>query len=204
MLPQQGVVLLCIWSGKKEGMDMASTGGNKKQVVFLGILFLVVCLFVVGYLVKDKRGIHKIITSGDRAPEFRLQSSDGRSVSLSDFRGKVVMVHFWATWCPPCVEEMPTLDGLYRSRAGKDLEVLAVSVDEGGVGSVAPFMQKNRLTIPVLFDPRREVAGQYGTFKFPETYIVDRQGVVRYKVIGSRDWADPANIKILQDIIEAR
>jgi len=176
--------------------------GSRKQVAFLVIIALIAGLFVIGYLVKD-RNVHKIIAVNDKAPEFRLLAMNGRTASLSEFRGKVVMVHFWATWCPPCVDEIPTLDRLYRSFAGKDFEMLAVSVDEGGLASVGPFMQKNRLTVPVLFDPDRRIAALYGTYKFPETYIVDRNGVVRHKVIGPQNWNDPANIAVLNAIMNS-
>jgi peroxiredoxin len=183
---------------------MPVTSGSIKKIVFLAVLVVLIAVFIGGYLVMDRTTGNKIITTGDRAPEFRLQKMDNGYLNLSDLRGKVVMVHFWATWCPPCVEEIPTLDRLYHSVIGKDFEMLAVSVDEGGAGAVAPFIQKNRLNVPVLFDPGREVAGQYGTYKFPETYIIDRQGIVRYKAIGPRDWTDPSNIQILRNIIEAR
>jgi cytochrome c biogenesis protein CcmG/thiol:disulfide interchange protein DsbE len=93
---------------------------------------------------------------------------------------------------------------LYRAFMEKDLKILAVSVDEGGAGSVVPFMQKNRLNVPVFYDPDKSIAGLYGTFKFPETYIIDRKGMVRYKVIGSRDWSDPEAARILQDLLAAR
>jgi len=179
-------------------------GKNMKQVVFLGVLVVCAALFLIGYAAKDRKTVKKIIISGDNAPDFRLPASDGHVVDLSAFRGKVVMVHFWATWCPPCVDEIPELDKLYRAFAGKDFELLAVSVDEGGVQQVAPFMQKNQLVVPVLFDPERAIAGMYGTYKFPETYIVDRQGVVRYKAIGPKNWVAPEYRKVLQDIIAAR
>ena len=174
---------------------------NKKQVVFLAVLVLFAVLFIIGYLVKDKSPGKKIISNSDQAPDFHLQTQEGRVVSLSDFRGKVVMVHFWATWCPPCVEEIPTLDNLYRALSGRDFELLAICVDEGGAAAVAPFIRKNKLNLPVFFDPERSIAGLYGTYKFPETYIVDRQGVVRLKVIGPRDWSDPANVHILKRIM---
>jgi peroxiredoxin len=183
---------------------MALMSGSIKKIAFLGVLIVLIALFIGGYLVMDRTTGNKIIASGDRAPAFRLQKMDGGVVSLSDLRGKVVMVHFWATWCPPCVDEIPTLDRLHHSLIGKDFEMLTVSVDEGGAGAVAPFIQKNRLNVPVLFDPGHDVAGLYGTYKFPETYIVDRQGVVRYKAIGPRDWTDPSNIQLLRNIIEAR
>lgn len=178
--------------------------GNTKQVVFLVVLVLIVILFVAGYILTAKGpASNKIIESGDRAPEFSLPAQDGRLVSLSEFRGKVVMVHFWATWCPPCVEELPTLDKLYRGLAAKNFIMLAVNVDEGGVEAVAPFMQRNRLNVPILFDPGGAIARFYGTYKLPETYIVDQRGVVRYKAIGPKDWTDPRNVKILQDLLGA-
>ncbi len=185
-------------------MEAEKKSGGKKHVVFLVIIVLIAGLFMAGYLIKGKPAGKKIITSGDRAPEFQVQASDGTLVNLSDFRGKVVLVHFWATWCPPCVEEMPTLDKLYRTFANTDLKILAVSVDESGAQSVVPFMQKNNLSVPVFYNPDRSIANLYGTFKFPETYIVNRQGVVQYKVIGSRDWSDAETTKVLQELVAAR
>jgi cytochrome c biogenesis protein CcmG/thiol:disulfide interchange protein DsbE len=180
---------------------MPKKSNNKKQMVLLIVLVLFAALFLIGYVAKDRQAGRKIVANGDQAPEFRLQAMDGSSVNLSDFRGKVVMVHFWATWCPPCVEELPTLDKLYRTVVDKDFQLLAVSVDEGGAPAVAAFLKKNGLNLPVLLDPDRTIAGLYGTYKFPETYIVDRQGVVRYKVIGPRDWSDPANVKLVRDAL---
>lgn len=180
---------------------MRKESGNKKQMVFLGVFALFLALFIIGYVAKDRQFGRKIITSGDRAPEFRLQATDGRSVSLSNFRGKVVMVHFWATWCPPCVEELPTIDKLNRTIADKDFQLLAVSVDDE-TSEVAAFLKKHGLNLPVLLDPGRKTAGLYGTYKFPETYIVDRRGVVRMKVIGPRDWSNPANVKLVQDMLQ--
>jgi peroxiredoxin len=177
-----------------------SSKSGKKQIFFLFLLVLLVVLGVAGYVAKSRTG-HKVIVNGDHAPEFRLQAPDGRFFSLSDFRGKVVMVHFWATWCPPCVEELPILAMLYPQLSGNDFEMLAVSVDEGGVEAVTTFMRKNSFKVPVLLDPDRSIAGLYGTYKFPETYIIDRQGVVRYKVIGPRNWMDPETVQILKSIM---
>ena len=186
-------------------MSSTETKSNStKQVVFLAVLVLCAVLFVAGYVVLSRPSTKKIITSGDRAPDFQLPDLNGQAVTLSALRGKVVMVHFWATWCPPCVEEIPTLAKLYRQFTGKDFIMLAVSVDEGGAGAVTAFMQRNRLDLPVLLDPDRATAASYGTFKFPETYIVDREGTVRYKMIGARDWTDPAAVQIVQNIIQGK
>ncbi len=181
--------------------DTAPKNSSKKQILFLGILVLLIVLFVVGYVAKHRPIGKKIITTGDRAPDFRIPAPDGRFFSLSDFKGKIVMVHFWATWCPPCVDELPLLAKLYPQLAGKDFEMLAVSVDEGGANAVTAFMGQHSLHIPVLLDPDRSVAGLYGTYKFPETYIIDRQGIVQYKVIGPHDWMDPGTVQMLRNMI---
>ena len=179
------------------------TSGAKKKVAVV-ILIAAIGLFLLFLFAKEGSRGTKIIHEGDLAPEFRLQALDGSTVNLADFRGKVVMVHFWATWCPPCVEEMPMLEQLYRSLGSTDFKILAVSVDEGGAGAVAEFMQRNGLSLPALLDPGKSVAGLYGTFKFPETYILDRRGVVKYKAIGPRNWTAPANMTAIRELIEAR
>ncbi len=184
------------------GQQTGITPAAKKTIILLFLIAAVVLLVLV--LVSKKGSGPKIIQKGDLAPDFRLSGLDGRQVSLSALRGKVVMVHFWATWCPPCVDEIPTIDKLYRDSLGTDLEILAVSVDEGGADAVGSFMQRNKLGLPVLLNPDRSVAGSYGTFKFPETYIVDRSGVVRIKVIGPHDWNDPTARKAIQDMLAAR
>ncbi len=165
-----------------------SKSSNMKQIVFLFILVVAVVLLVVAFIAKDNKSAGKIITTGDKAPEFKLRDMDGQFVNLSDFRGKVVMVHFWATWCPPCVEEIPTLAYLNQELAGTDFALLAISVDESGASAVGSFLRQKGLSVPVLLDPDRATAAHYGTFKFPETYILDRAGIVRYKIIGPEDW----------------
>lgn len=149
------------------------------------------------------RGI-TILREGDAAPDFTLTSTAGRTVRLSDLRGKVVLVHFWATWCPPCVEEYPLVEQLAAVFAGADFEILAVSVDDQGADAVAPFLKRNRLTMPVLLNPDRSVANRYGTYKFPESYLIDRAGRVRHKVIGARDWTVPVNRRLIQDLLAER
>jgi peroxiredoxin len=179
-------------------------GSAVKRGTVLAILLVAIGLVAVFLILQEGSKESRILHEGDKAEEFRLPTTDGRMISLSDYRGTVVMVHFWATWCPPCVEEIPTLDRLARMFSSKDLELLAVSVDEGGAAAVNAFMRRNSLSLPVLLDPRRTVARRYGTFKYPETYIVDGRGIVRYKAIGARDWTAPENINILRDIIDKK
>jgi peroxiredoxin len=143
---------------------------------------------------------HKIIGVGDRAPEARFQSVDGRMASLADYRGKVVLVHFWATWCPPCVEELPTLELFSQQVHGTDIEVLAVSVDESA-DALKTFLEKTKVHFPVLRDPGGKTAASYGTVKFPETYVIGRDGVVRYKVVGPMDWSMRSNVEIIRALL---
>jgi peroxiredoxin len=165
------------------------------------ILVLAVALSMGTFMFSCTRNAeHKIIGVGDRAPEVRLQSVDGKTMSLADYRGKVVLVHFWATWCPPCVEEVPTLERFYQQVFGTDIEVLAISVDESDEVLKA-FLDKNKVHFPVLRDPGRSAAGSYGTLKFPETYVVGRDGMVRYKVIGPMDWSMRTNMEIVRSLL---
>jgi peroxiredoxin len=175
-----------------------------KKATLIGIIAVLAAIGVLFFYGQNSGNRVKIIREGDQAPEFRLSALDGKSVSLSSHRGKVVMVHFWATWCPPCVEELPTLERLYRAYYGKDLEILAVSVDEGGAGAVGQFMERNRFALPVLLNPDQSVARQYGSFKFPETYLISRDGIVRKKVIGAADWMSPAAQEIIQAMVGKR
>jgi len=180
---------------------------NKQAVGSINKQLLVRILLVLGVLgmgtilsACTRNAEHKIIGVGDRAPEVRLQSVDGKTVSLADYRGKVVLVHFWATWCPPCVEEIPTIERFYQQVMGTDIEVLAVSVDESA-DALKAFLEKSKVHFPVLRDPGRMAAGSYGTLMFPETYIVGRDGMVRYKVIGPMDWSMRANVEIVRALL---
>ena len=132
---------------------------------------------------------------GKVAPDFTVQDSD-RSVSLSQYRGKIVVLNFWATWCPPCVEEMPSLVQMQKQFQGKDVTVLAVSVDDDP-DSYHKFLKDHAVDLLTVRDPggpktdqgvNAAVASRYGTFKFPESYIIDRNGIIRRKFIGAIDW----------------
>ncbi len=125
---------------------------------------------------------------GDVAPDFTLPTLEGNSVRLADYRGKVVFINFWATWCPPCRQEMPSMESLYRRLKGRAFEMLAVSIDREGEDGLQPFVSQYGLTFPVLLDPHKEVYRLYGVTGVPETFIVDGHGVILLKLIGPQDW----------------
>ena len=122
------------------------------------------------------------------AKEFRVSTPDNRSLTLADFKGKVVFLNFWATWCKPCEEEMPGMERLYKKYKDKGLVVLAISEDTDGAGAVTPFVKKHGLTFPVGLDPRMSVAAQYGVWALPSTFIIDRHGNRAHFANGPRDW----------------
>lgn len=120
---------------------------------------------------------------GDIAPEFVLTSSTGATRKLSNYRGKVVLVNLWATWCPPCIAEMPILDQLAIDYADKGLVVIGVAGDEDPQ-AVQDFLAKSPVKFEVLLDPNGAIGTQYGITGYPETFFVDRQGRLRDKIIG--------------------
>jgi peroxiredoxin len=126
---------------------------------------------------------------GQNAPEFTVQDAD-RSVSLNQYRGQVVVLNFWATWCPPCVEEMPSLVEMQRRMKAKGVTVVAVSVDVDEK-AYRQFLKDHNVNLLTVRDPGQKSSNLYGTFKFPETYIIDRNGVMRRKFIGAVEWTAP-------------
>ena len=122
---------------------------------------------------------------GSNAPDFTVQN-----VSLSQYRGQVVVLNFWATWCPPCVEEMPSLVEMQRRMKAKGVTVIAVSMDVDEK-AYQQFLKDHNVNLLTVRDPDQKSNGLYGTFKFPETYVIDRNGVMRRKFIGAVDWTEP-------------
>jgi len=132
---------------------------------------------------------------GTPAPDFIVQDAD-RKVEIRDFRGKLVLLNFWATWCPPCVEEMPSLVQLQQRMKDKGLTVVAVSVDVDN-DAYHNFLKDHKIDLLTVRDPDQKANNLYGTFKFPETYIIDRNGIVRRKFIGPVDWSQPEIVDFL-------
>jgi len=139
------------------------------------------------------------------APDFALSDLEGRAVRLSALRGKVVLVNLWTTWCPPCREEMPSMERLYRRLRGRGLELLAVSQDDPDARSkVEAFVSEVGVTFPVLLDPRREAGEAYGVWGYPETFIVDREGRIVERVVGPRTWDAPEQVAAIEGLLGAK
>ncbi len=122
------------------------------------------------------------------APTFALPTTSGHTISLREFRGRVVLLNFWATWCPPCVAEMSDLEKLYREFNAAGLVIVAVSIDVEGQKIVAPFWERTGLTFPSLLDPSREVATRYGAWALPTSFLINPEGEVIARIPGPREW----------------
>jgi len=138
---------------------------------------------------------------GTRAPAFALESlNGGPPVELADLRGKVVLVNFWATWCAPCEAEMPAMQRLHSELSDEGFELLAISVDDTAE-PVRAFQQRLALGFPILLDPRKQAAQAYQTFRFPESLLVDRRGVIVERYIGSKEWDAPAYLERIRRLL---
>jgi peroxiredoxin len=172
----------------------------------LVIIFLIVILFGILILLQTKDSFYNAssglqVAKDLPAPNFSLPDLDGKMVSLSDYRGKVVLLNIWATWCPPCVEEMPSMEKLYQELQGEGFEILAVSIDESGAQDVLPFMKKHKLSFPALTDSKGAIKNLYQTTGVPESFIIDKDGILVEKVIGPRNWAIPEAIRYFRNLI---
>jgi len=171
------------------------------------LIFLIGCGLLVIILLRLNKSPSTFsqpatLTNGKPAPDFSLPALDGKKINLSDYRGKVVLVNIWATWCAPCVEEMPSMQQFYNEFKGGDFEILAVSIDTLGLEVVAPFMENHKLTFPALLDPQGTVKTPYGITGVPESFIIDKDGTLVKRIIGPLDWATPAVFQLFRDLIQ--
>jgi peroxiredoxin len=131
------------------------------------------------------------IALGLEAPGFALPALNaGAEVSLASLRGRVVLVNFWATWCKPCEDEMPAMERLYDQLRDEAFEMLAVSVDDGSE-EVRAFQERLALSFPILLDRDKKVAAAYQSFRFPETFLIDQEGILVARFIGPKEWDAP-------------
>jgi peroxiredoxin len=170
------------------------------RVLIAAILF---CCVALSGCSKDEQGKGSTggVKEGSTAPDFTLKDPAGTDVNLASLKGKVVFLNFWATWCPPCKEEIPSMVRLNQAMTGKPFKMLAVSIDEGGKGAVDAYFARTGLTLPSLNDPDQKVGKMYGITGVPETFIIDGKGVIIKKVIGGMDWGAPEVVSFINGIL---
>jgi len=140
--------------------------------------------------------------AGRMAPDFALEL-DGKAMRLADLRGKVVVLNFWASWCPPCVEEMPSLIALHQRIADRGGMVLGISLDDDPA-AYERFLTEHGVVFPTYLDAKKTLPGTYGTAMYPETYILGREGRIARKVVGPQEWTSPDMLSVLDTLLRAQ
>ena len=171
---------------------------NPIPLVIIGVVVLAVVLFV-GF---GKQQDYKPVVPGTKALDFTLPDLKGEMKSLSDYRGKVVFLNFWATWCKPCEDEMPSMEVLYRTYKDRAFVMLAVSIDKDGPEVIEAFKKEYPVSFEILHDRRGRTKEAYKTTGVPETFIIDQNGIIAEKIMGPRDWRVHANLATIMDLIE--
>ena len=135
------------------------------------------------------------------AADFTVPDLAGKPLRLRDFKGKVVFLNFWATWCPPCKEEMPSMKRLYRRHKDRGFTILALSIDSGGAAPVGAFVKELGLTFPIGLDSKTTVANEYAVRGLPATFLIDAKGVIAAIAIGPRDWDGKAAHAVIEALL---
>jgi cytochrome c biogenesis protein CcmG/thiol:disulfide interchange protein DsbE len=160
----------------------------------IGILLAAVVFVIIGSFRE------RVTIVGDTAPDFSIVTDTGHTVTRSNFGGKLLVLNFWATWCPPCVQEMPSLDSFQKQFASSGVVVLGISVDKSEK-AYRDFLRRANVAFQTARDPSAKISSDYGTFKYPETYIINTSGKVVQKIIGPTNWTDADTIRYVKSLI---
>jgi cytochrome c biogenesis protein CcmG, thiol:disulfide interchange protein DsbE len=172
----------------------------KRNLPMFAILAGIVVLLVTFVSPQYRQG--EPSPAGRTARDFTF-TFDGKPAHLSELRGRVVVLNFWATWCPPCVEETPALNHLQEHIASKGGVVLGISADDDQA-AYDNFLREYDVQFPTYRDASKSISASYGTFVFPETYVIDREGRITRKIIGSQEWDSPTMLSYVDGLLPAR
>lgn len=174
----------------------SAAAATPSRVYLVGIAITMAALF---YILADTL-TEKIVNQGDTATAFTVKTDQGKTISLKDFPGKVLVLNFWAAWCKPCVEEMPSLNEFAKRMAKEGVTVLGISVDHDEA-KYKKFLKDANISFQTYRDDKADIPASYGTYKYPETYIIDKQGKVVEKIIGEEFWLNPNVISRIRRLL---
>jgi peroxiredoxin len=180
-----------------ENATMTNMRERLKAIVFFLVVGSIAGYFV--YKEVTRKGAPGVINIGQQAPDFSVKDQRGKTVKLSDLRGKVVFLNFWATWCQPCIAEMPEMEILNNKLRDRKFQMVAVSVDNNWE-IVNEFYKDHDLTLPTYLDPGHQISDLYKVYKFPETFLIDANGYV-VKHSWQERWADPRVIATVENLV---
>jgi cytochrome c biogenesis protein CcmG/thiol:disulfide interchange protein DsbE len=141
-----------------------------------------------------------VVKAGDKAPNFSIRADDGRTITARDFGGKLLLLNFWATWCPPCISEVPALNKLQQALGPDGVVILGVSEDEDPQ-AYQNFLARFHVSYLTARQPSKDIRLEYGTVQIPETYLIDRNGKVVEKVVSDADWASDRMIEHVKSLL---
>lgn len=173
-----------------------------KRLALCGLILSVVLFAAVGCSKKEPVPSEAVVKEKSPAPEVVVNSLKNVPLKLSDLKGKVVLLNFWATWCPPCREEIPSMMKLNSAMAGKPFQMVAISVDEGGLPAIESFFKESGFSLPAYIDPDGKATKTYGITGVPETFIIDKNGILVKKVIGTLAWDSAESISFLEGLMK--
>jgi len=175
------------------------------------IIFIITCAMTVGVFGQNRKtpdavikafegtGI-QVVSEGIDPIDFTLPLLDGTKINLSQYKGKVVFLNFWATWCGPCRSEMPSMETVYQRLKNRGFEILAVNLGDSR-GKVSEFMNEYKLNFPAVLDEKSLTGSQYSIRAIPTTYIIDRRGLIIARLVGSTNWNTPKIITALEAVL---
>jgi cytochrome c biogenesis protein CcmG, thiol:disulfide interchange protein DsbE len=168
------------------------------------LLVALLCVAVMITACNRDKSAGKPVSANEKnpAPAISLISMKGSTLDLTSLKGKVVMLNFWATWCPPCREEIPSMMKLNKAMEGKPFQMICVSVDDGGKAAVEKFFSESGFYLPTYFDASRTAQITYGITGVPETFIIDKNGIIVKKVIGGLDWSSADIAAFLEGLMK--
>jgi len=169
--------------------------------LFFALTALLYSSFVVSFSVAQAAEQAKINAP---APDFALPDLEGKEISLSSLKGKVLILTFWSIYCQPCRQEMPMMDSLYQKYRSEGLDVVGVNIDRDPLASVQNFVKENRLTFPILLDRERSAMRAYRGHFLPSTFLIDRSGIIVDKVVGIRDWSTPEHRGAIEKLLKKK
>jgi len=161
-------------------------------------------VFVVALVIKIRPQMN-LLEVGSRAPDFHaVDLATGRATTLADYQGKVILLNIWATWCQPCRVEMPAIERLHQRLGGRDFQIVSVSIDADGDSVVAAYARDLGLTFQILHNQSGDIQQIYQTTGVPESFVIDRDGIIVKKVIGAAEWDGPVNETLIERLTDGQ
>lgn len=169
-----------------------------KNKSILLITILIAALAVLFFATRSDHTLPETISIGDTVPDFELIDAENRTTKLSDLRGSIVLINFWATWCESCIDEMPSLENLHKNLSGEKSFRMVTVLFKDNLPRATDYLKDNRYSLPVYANSDGSAARNFGLTGVPETYLIDKKGILREKVIGPADWDSPRAVQTIR------